>query len=719
MKTTLISCICITLLTASTWQNIDASIPTLTDLDVQLSSLEQSVIEFNIDGFHLIPVQTSEGKMYLARLEDGASLLEAGSPDMHKYARSIVIPDDKQMAVKVLASEFVDYDNILIAPSKGNLSRLIDPSDVEYEFGPVYQQDKFFPGDLVGLEDPYILRDVRGQSIVFYPIQYNSVQKVLRVYNNIEVEVYAAGLGQINVFNRTSNEPVYSKEFLNIYNNHFINYSNDTRFDYLVDHGNMLVISYGSFMETVQPLVDWKNRKGIPTEMVNISDIGSSSSAVESYVENYYNDNGLTFLLLVGDIAQMPSPSVSGSSSDMSYGCISGSDFYAEVIVGRFSGSTPTQIATQVERSIEYERYPQAGVEWYDNALGIASNQGPGFGGYTDDQFNEFMWDTVLSDFTYDSYEGIYDGSGGTDSQGINAINDGVSLINYTGHGSISSWGNGASLSSSQVNALTNNNLLPFVITVGCNVGEFQSTNECFCESWLRATNGGEPAGAISHFGSTISQSWEPPMHGQYGAMLVLTESFDEHLTRTMGGITTNGCMYMNDAQGSSGINETKYWTYFGDPSIPLRTAPPTELSVDYDEVIVIGSNEFFVSTGSEGDLVALSQNGDLLASGYTNGFGNLTLDLGDAAMESGELDFVVTGFNHFPYEALVMVGSNQNGDVNLDGQINIQDIIVTVNITLGSYEPTAEQYNIADINNDGEVNILDIVQLVNIILGN
>ena len=42
----------------------------------------------------------------------------------------------------------------------------------------------------------------------------------------------------------------------------------------------MLVISYGSFMETVQPLVDWKNRKGIPTEMVNVSDIGSNSTAI-------------------------------------------------------------------------------------------------------------------------------------------------------------------------------------------------------------------------------------------------------------------------------------------------------------------------------------------------------------------------------------------------------------------------------------------------------
>ena len=64
-------------------------------------------------------------------------------------------------------------------------------------------------------------------------------------------------------------------------------------------------------------------------------------------------------------------------------------------------------------------------------------------------------------------------------------------------------------------------------ITVGCNVGEFNSTNECYTEAWLRATNNGEPTGAISHFGSTISQSWEPPMHGQYAMNLILTESYE------------------------------------------------------------------------------------------------------------------------------------------------------------------------------------------------
>ena len=109
MNKLLISIISFTLLTASTWQDIYSASETQTILNAESGSLERSVLEFNIEGFHLIPVQTSEGEMYLARLSDGASLLEVGTPDMHKYARSIVIPDDKQMAIKVLSSEFVDY----------------------------------------------------------------------------------------------------------------------------------------------------------------------------------------------------------------------------------------------------------------------------------------------------------------------------------------------------------------------------------------------------------------------------------------------------------------------------------------------------------------------------------------------------------------------------------------------------------------------------------
>ncbi|MBC8310782.1 MAG: hypothetical protein H8E72_00610 [Candidatus Marinimicrobia bacterium] len=53
-------------------------------------------------------------------------------------------------------------------------------------------------------------------------------------------------------------------------------------------------------------------------------------------------------------------------------------------------------------------------------------------------------------------------------------------------------------------------------------------------------------------------------------------------------------------------------------------------------------------------------------------------------------------------------------GDVNQDGQINVLDVISTVNLILsGGYE------NSADINTDGVINVLDIISLVSIILDN
>ena len=703
---------------SSNWVGLDSKESKMVKPSVVSSNIQESYLHFEFNGYHSTDIETPNGIESIIDLEGGSSILDVGSPDLDKWTSSIIIPDDGLTSVEVVSSSFHDFYDISVAPSKGNFSRMVNPVDVDYEYSDVYQNNDFYPGMITELQDPYIIRDLRGQTVVVYPLQYNPITKTLRLYTAIDLKITTTSASSENTLKRDVSKDSISKEFNAIYESLFLNYEHDTRFNYLLDEGSMLVISHGDFMDEMQPLVDWKNRKGISTEMVNVSDVGSSSSAIENYVDDYYHDHGLTYLLLVGDIAQIPSPSVSGSASDPSYGFIDGNDFYTEIFVGRFSGNNPAEISTQVERSIEYETEAQANASWYDNALGVASNQGPGYGGMTDDDFNDFLWDTLLEDYYYDSYEGVYDGSGGTDAQGIAAINSGVGLINYTGHGSISSWGNGASLSTSQINSLTNNNKLPFVITVGCNVGEFQSTSACFTETWQRATNNGEPTGSIAHFGSTISQSWEPPMHGQWAMNAILTESYDNNITRSLGGLAYNGCMHMNEAQGSSGINETKYWTFFGDPSVVIRTDQPTNLNANHDDLILIGQTEFVVDVGFDGALAALSRDGELIGSAYSNG-GVAVISLGSESDSPGDMDLVVTGYNKFPYETTVMVMTPDGAFVtmnNVDIDYGTDNTITageTINITvevenLGNEASSYVEVSLSDLDNNPYISILD-----------
>ena len=74
------------------------------------SDIQSTIIEFKLDNFNLVPVQTPDGIMHLARLENGASMLKKGAPDIHKFSRSIIIPDDADMKIEVLSSEFTEYD---------------------------------------------------------------------------------------------------------------------------------------------------------------------------------------------------------------------------------------------------------------------------------------------------------------------------------------------------------------------------------------------------------------------------------------------------------------------------------------------------------------------------------------------------------------------------------------------------------------------------------
>jgi peptidase C25-like protein len=625
------------------------------------SDNEEILISYTIIGFNKEVISYEDQEYYRYYLNDESNLLRYGFPDLPAVQRSIIIPDDKKMSVDVIDVSYVEYDDIEIIPSKGEISRIFNPDDIPYVFNDIYNEDLWYPEQNVELYDPYIIRDFRGLVVQMNPIQYNPLQHKIRVVSEITIKVTSIGPGEINVIDRLKPLEVVNTEFEKIYDNHFLNYNmylSNAKYTPVADQGTMLVICYDDFYDEMLPFVAWKNMKGQFTEIVNVSDVGTTATAIDTYIEDYFNANGLTFVLLVGDVAQVPTLSASGGESDVSFSYIS-SDHYADLFIGRFSAENIDQVETQVERTVEYEKYPLDGGNWYHRGLGVASNQGPGDDGEYDDEHIDVIRDKLLA-YTYTEVEQSYDPTGSSTII-ANAVNNGLSIVNYCGHGSTTSWGNGGGFSNYNVNALVNDNMLPFIVSVACVVGNFGGQT-CFTEAWLRATNNGEPTGAVAHFGSSINQDWYEPMDGQDEINDILVESYVNNIKRTFGGLAFNGVMHMLDEYPSAGIDEADTWHIFGDPSIEVRTDTPTAISVAHSPSISGTAETFEVTVdGIEDALCALSYNGFLLGSGYTdsNGDGIITLDH-MIPNDAESLDVVVTAYNTIPYIATVNVIGQQ-----------------------------------------------------------
>ena len=490
------------------------------------------------------------------------------------------------------------------------------------------------------------------------------------------------------------------------------------------------------FCNEMSDFVDWKNQKGIKTTLVPKSTAGNSASAIKDYIDNFYDNNDLVYVLFVGDKDQIPTFTVgSGMSSgecDICYGYLSGNDSYPEIFVGRFSAQNSSHVNTAVERTINYEKYPDTGGNWYRKGLMIASNEGQGNGhdgGEGDWQHAQNMRDDLM-DYYYTSVGEMYEGSqGGQDSNGNpsdsmvrNSINDGLGIIHYTGHGDTDVWVT-SNFNTGDVNQLTNANELPFVCTVGCKSGDF-GDGTCLGEEFLRATNNGSPTGAIATFMSTIYQGWAPPMEAQDEMVDILVENYSNNRKYSFGGISWNGCLKMNDEYGSSGYDETDHWTLIGDPSVELRTNSPSNLNVSHSDSMEASEPALEITVSGNNDHVvgALSYEGTYLGSCYLDGSNSCVIVSEEDLSNFTEVTLTVTGYNKSPYITQITMGSACSGysygDINADSTINVSDVVVSVGIVLGTLSADECQMEFGDINRDGTINVSDIVLLVGLILG-
>ncbi|MHC1722160.1 MAG: C25 family cysteine peptidase [Aminipila sp.] len=531
------------------------------------SDSDHTVIRFDVGEFAKNAVDIEESEYYKIICEGTSFEEELGSPELPRICRSITIPDSADTKVSVLSSEYTDYENCPIAPSKGSISRDVNPDDIPYTFGEAYKGEGWYPsGEMVSISDPFIMRELSGVTVRVNAFQYQPSTKTLRVYDSVTVEVKNGE--QSNAFSLDSSTPTHTTEaFEAAYQNLFINYNSGQGLRTMAatpsENGDMLIIAYDKFSSAMDPFIQWKNSKGINTTMVKMSKVSSRNNPTEikRYIKNYYNQHpSLAYVLLVGDYQYISSPKYTTGVSDPEYTKVAGNDNYPDIFVGRFSAESIADVQTQVQRTIDFEKNGSNTADWFKNGVGIASDEGSN---ESDAEHMDNIRNRLLNS-GYTQIDRIYD-PGASASQVTDSLNQGRGIINYCGHGAQTYWVS-TKFSNSDVAALQNQGHLPFIVSVSCVSGKFQS-GTCFAEAWLRSQNSnGNPVGAIGTYMSTINQDWIPPMVGQDA----IIDQVCNKTKTSFGGLCYTGASKMLDNGTSSDIETFNTWTVFGDPSVQL-----------------------------------------------------------------------------------------------------------------------------------------------------
>lgn len=642
-----------------TWVEISPGNPGPASVQVNSSNNGGFTIKASLGGYYQSLLSINGSDYQHIQLPAAYPNLEAGHPDLPYLNVAIKIPSTGKYTSRVVASEFIEYPDFLVSPSKGNLPVTAESASVPYSFGECYNNDAFYPGRLSEEQQAFILRNQRGQSINIYPFQYNPVTHTLRVYYHLTVDVYESGANGENELTSYDSNISGIREMTLVSQQIFSD--RQLRSTNLPDeNGQMLVICPQDYMSAMQPFADWKNASGIATSIVDAG-LFSSPEELRDFIRQYYYSSGnLAYVLLAGDAEQVPTYMQNGNASDNYYSYLAGDDHYPEIYVGRFSARNINEIKTQVDRTLEYEKCTGTDFSYLNRATGIASTLEMGDDNESDYQHIRSLLNE-LKGFTYNDIAELFDGSqGGLDADGnptsqmaSDRFNSGTGVVLYCGHGGPTTWVT-SQISYNLVDNLENNGRYPFIWSVACETGNFAGRS-CLAEAWLRATDkNGKPAGAVAALMASGVQTSMPPMEAQDEMIRQLVRSGEEDGLRTYGGLSASGMISMNNVYGRFGYAMSDTWILFGDPSLKVRTKAPEVMMVSHKPYIGEGKMVFDLSANVSNGIATISQNGFLLgSSSLVNGKARIILQ---SPATGNEVLLTVTSFNRLPYSTAIEV---------------------------------------------------------------
>ena len=123
---------------------------------------------------------------------------EAGCPELPLVTATVPLPGQGRVRLEVVAVRQHTIPVAPVIPSRGELTRDVDPAAAPRSFGPVYAAGGVWPSAAADLTRPFLLGARRGVTVRLQPLRYDAGRGVLVVTDHLELAVVTAGTGGAN-----------------------------------------------------------------------------------------------------------------------------------------------------------------------------------------------------------------------------------------------------------------------------------------------------------------------------------------------------------------------------------------------------------------------------------------------------------------------------------------------------------------------------------------
>ncbi len=646
------------------------------ETSVELVAEKAGGLKYHIEvgDLQTLEVSTKGGDFVRLVLPGFHSSHDVGAPELPMVNRLVALPHGAHARVEVsnvrtrtvrLAEHGIDA---LLMPAQAPMPKSADAASWPFDYDAAAYAVDVTTRDLAAVVPQGRLRGMDFGRLEYAPVSYRPLAGELEIVVSADLEIVYEGGDRAagdELFAKT-NSPFFDHLYAQLDGSRGLH---DSHPDNVRDVVTMVIITPAEFQYQLTDFMNWKTQRGfhVVLGVIGTPEVGSTTTSIQSYIHDLY-DNATpalpapSFVLFVGDVAQCPTFSVSGDATDRPYCAVDG-DYIPDIYYGRFSATNATQLQAMIDKSLMYDQFTMPDPSYLGEVTLIAGVDSGYAATHGNGQINYGTTNYFNAAHGITSNTWLYPASSGSvESAIIQTVSDGVAFINYTAHGSQTSWGD-PSFTQSNINSLGNYGKYCLAVGNCCLTGTYDYS-ECFGETWLRAVD----KGGIGYIGASNNTMWNEDFW--WGAGSCPSGSIDANTSFAETGVgaydgafhdhgegmdlwyVTNDALVFsgNLAVQEAGSGSTSYyWNIYnlqGDPSLSVYYGVPDPNPVTVD---AMGGTSITVSA-VPGSYVGLSQGTTLIGAGSVGVSGSVTIDFIATPSGGQPLHMVVTAQNREPF---------------------------------------------------------------------